>query len=434
MALKSEFREENLYALWEIFCKSKSWSNDLRLQGLHAGKLNRCEGPDFQGAEFELDGKIYHGDVEIHRDMNDWYHHRHHLDRRYNSVRLHLVWQQDPDVSIYTSDKKSITTMDIKNLSASLQHQKTQAICRLSDISSETLKEKLKILSLNRLNYKIARVKDLVNRYSYDQTIYVLMMRILGSPNNASNFEHLASLLPWEKIINIKNQYKFTSELWFKFYLHVSGLKPQKSRLYDENEFIQFSKLVNNTATIPFLNWQKSGQRPYNNPEYHLKILAQWFTHFPSDSLYFTFKRIISQRLPAAQLILNLNEVFSYNFPIHIKSGNTTINKKSTIHWGKPKLNEIIGNVILPFFYWEALNNLSFGFQTYLEEFFFTLPQLNQYSKLEKIRRSVAGGKSLTHKFYNSQGLLYLLENHCLTGECRMCPFADTTKEIDKDF
>ncbi|MCK4755186.1 MAG: DUF2851 family protein, partial [Calditrichia bacterium] len=107
MKIKSDFREENLYPVWESFCKSKSWSEDLRLQGLNAGKLNLFEGPDYQGAEFELDGKVYYGDVEIHRYTNEWYHHHHHLDRRYNSVRLHLVLHQQPEISVYTSDERN---------------------------------------------------------------------------------------------------------------------------------------------------------------------------------------------------------------------------------------------------------------------------------------------------------------------------------------
>jgi hypothetical protein len=63
MITQRPFSEEHLYPLWVQFCQAHRWSDDLRLQGLKVGKLNIFEGPDFQGAEFELDGVRYHGDV-----------------------------------------------------------------------------------------------------------------------------------------------------------------------------------------------------------------------------------------------------------------------------------------------------------------------------------------------------------------------------------
>jgi len=312
MNIKSNFREENLYPLWESFCKSKNWSEDLRLQGLFAGKLNLSEGPDYQGAEFELDGKVYRGDVEIHRHTNDWYLHHHHLDRRYNSVRLHLVWYQQPDISVLTSDERNIITLDIKKLpgvSGSNQHE---AVCRFSDFSSESLWDNLKLLSLKRLNYKAIRIKDLVKCYSFDQVIFSLLMRILGSPNNVTNFEYLASFLPWEDLTKIKNQYRLSTDQWNQFFIYMSGLKSRKPNLIQKTDYIALATMMTKASPLSNSNWQISGQRPQNHPITHLKILAMWFTHFPYDSLYFTLKEIMIQRLPAGQLHPRLHELLKY--------------------------------------------------------------------------------------------------------------------------
>ena len=61
--------ETDLYHIWEDFCREGESTTDLSLRGIYAGRLNRSSGPDFQGAEFELDGKVYRGDVEIHIDL-----------------------------------------------------------------------------------------------------------------------------------------------------------------------------------------------------------------------------------------------------------------------------------------------------------------------------------------------------------------------------
>lgn len=431
---KSDFREENLYPLWESFCKSKSWSEDLRLQGLNAGKLNLFEGPDYQGAEFELDGKVYYGDVEIHRYTNEWYHHHHHLDRRYNSVRLHLVWHQQPEISVYTSDERNIITLDIKKLPGSSGYHEQISACRISDFSFDALRENLKLLSLNRLNYKVIRVKDLVKCYSYDQVIFSLLMRILGSPNNATNFELLASFIPWEDMIKIKNQYHLSADHWIQFFLHMSGLKTSKSKLINKTEYIPFTRLITKASPLSNSNWQISGQRPRNHPIYHLKILAKWFTHFPNDSLYFTLKDVIIQRLSATQLLQKLLEVLTPDYSKQKESNISEINADRNYTWGQAKITEIIGNALIPFFYWEALMNSSFGFQEYLEEFYFTLPQLNKYAKLEKFANSPLKSNPAYRKFYIHQGLLYLHQHYCLKGECPICPLIGQHKNIDKNF
>jgi hypothetical protein len=431
--IKSDYREENLYPLWETFCKSKSWSTDLRLQGLNAGKLNLFEGPDFQGAEFELDGKIYCGDVEIHRTTNDWYHHHHHLDRRYNFVRLHLVWHQQSEISILTSDEQTVNTLDIKKLSGCFGYHERPAVCKISDFSSETLGEKLKVLSLKRLSYKTTCVKNLVKSNSYDQVIFLLFMRLLGSPNNVKNFEYLASLLPWEEMNKMKKDFQFSSDYWIQFYFHLSGLKSMKSKLKDKSEYISYAKLIKKTSPISLLNWQRSGQRPKNNPVYHLTILASWFSQFPYESLYFTLKNIIIQRLSATKLISNLHEAFSPCFSKQKDPNTTELDTESMPKWGKAIITEIIGNVIIPFFYWEASVNSSFGFQKYLEEFFFALPQLNQYAKLDKLRRLSSTNSPFDKKFFINQGLLYLHQHYCIKEGCHICPLTGQLKDIDKN-
>jgi hypothetical protein len=55
------------------------------------GRWNLQEGPDFRGAEWELDGRRVRGDVEIHFHSRDWTAHGHDLDARYAGVALHVL-------------------------------------------------------------------------------------------------------------------------------------------------------------------------------------------------------------------------------------------------------------------------------------------------------------------------------------------------------
>lgn len=62
-----------------------------RLKVIRPGKWNRLGGPDFTGAEIELDGKRILGDVEIHFYARDWTAHQHDVNSAFDGVVLHVV-------------------------------------------------------------------------------------------------------------------------------------------------------------------------------------------------------------------------------------------------------------------------------------------------------------------------------------------------------
>jgi hypothetical protein len=434
MKVKSGFCEENLYPLWENFCGSQSWSNDLRLQGLGAGRLNLFEGPDFQGADFELDGKIYHGDVEIHRTSNEWYQHHHHLDRRYNAVQLHLVWHEQPDVSIYTSEKRGVMTLDIKKLSPLPAYPFPKVNCRSSEFNLNATNHIIKQLSLERLKYKTTRIKNLVKGYSYDQVIFLLLMKTLGSPNNSLNFEYFASSLPWEEIIKIRKSNQLSMNDWIRFLLAMSGLKKTNLTFPGKSDSLLQNRMISKAPPLSSSNWQSSGQRPQNHPVEHLNILGNWIYTFPNDSLYFTLKGIFTRREPVKHLLIKTENIFSSK---NTEQRNKSLRKENIPkngRWGRSKIIEIIGNALIPFFYWEALMNSSFGFQEYLKDIYFALPQLNRYAKLKDFEKIFSNNEAVTRKFYIYQGLLYLHQQYCIKNDCAHCPIVGQHKEIDKNF
>lgn len=55
------------------------------------GRQNATDGPDFKGAEIEIEGIRWHGDIEIHTKSQYWYSHGHHQDGNFNPVILHVV-------------------------------------------------------------------------------------------------------------------------------------------------------------------------------------------------------------------------------------------------------------------------------------------------------------------------------------------------------
>jgi|GEM_PF-128024 len=82
------FRTENLLT-----------TDNRRLVIEHVGAWNRESGPDFLDAIVRIDGIVYRGDIEIHKNLIAWKQHNHHTDARYNRVILHVVLRGHPERS-----------------------------------------------------------------------------------------------------------------------------------------------------------------------------------------------------------------------------------------------------------------------------------------------------------------------------------------------
>src|SRR5690349_13216278 len=60
-----------------------------------------------------LDGRISHGHIELHRQASDWYKHKHHQKAAYDTVILHVVW--DNDCKIQRKDSTEVPTLALKD-------------------------------------------------------------------------------------------------------------------------------------------------------------------------------------------------------------------------------------------------------------------------------------------------------------------------------
>lgn len=67
---------------------------------LNPGQLNPYPGPDFLDMALLINGELHIGKGEFHKHASDWYAHRHHVDRRYDDLLIHVICVQDIDHSI----------------------------------------------------------------------------------------------------------------------------------------------------------------------------------------------------------------------------------------------------------------------------------------------------------------------------------------------
>ena len=161
-----------------------------------------------------IDGIQWHGDVEIHTKSSDWYIHKHHLDRNYNSVVLHVVWQSDKEVrnqhgkEIHCLELKSIVNKRFLVGYHHLISQKSWIPCQgqIHRLDSFYVSHYLQRLSIERLEIKTNQfiTKFELVENDWENTFYHSLCYSLGLKLNSNAFLKLSKLLP----ISVLNKHK----------------------------------------------------------------------------------------------------------------------------------------------------------------------------------------------------------------------------------
>ena len=87
--------EKLLYYLWQqqLTHKPMMTTDQRELVVVRVGQRNQNSGPDFLYAQLQLDKMTWAGHVEMHVKSSDWYTHNHHIDKAYDNVILHVIWE-----------------------------------------------------------------------------------------------------------------------------------------------------------------------------------------------------------------------------------------------------------------------------------------------------------------------------------------------------
>lgn len=157
-------KEEFLYYLWE----NKLLTTDLfttegeRVEIVSVGVRNRDSGPDYCDAKVRVGDALWAGNVEMHVNSSDWYQHGHQDDKAYNSVVLHVVYQDDKSVEgVPTLEVKGKFDESILDKYAAFVRSKRDVPCSnlIRFIQQFTWLSWLERMSVERLEYEVEGVK-----------------------------------------------------------------------------------------------------------------------------------------------------------------------------------------------------------------------------------------------------------------------------------
>ncbi len=347
--------EDFLYFLWQFqqFDKTdlKTTTNEA-IQVLAIGRQNHDAGPDFSQARLLVGGVEWAGNVEMHIKASDWHLHQHTHNRAYDSVILHVVWQNDQPIA--RPDGSILPTLELKPLTDSvlfaqfenlIESPKT-IVCQ-SQFDNVPAIHKLSMLDralMQRLERKAEIVHELLarNNNDWEETAYQLLANNFGFKINAEPMLRLAQNLP----LKILQKHRNNSTQIEAALFGQSGLLEQVETddeytniLRREYAFLD-SKYGLKTNQLAAHEWKYMRLRPANFPTVRLAQLAALVQHHPS--LFSLFVNIQSPKL----LIKSLKIKQSIYWQGHYQFGKAAAGQVPML--GRSSIENIVINTVVP--------------------------------------------------------------------------------------
>jgi hypothetical protein len=208
--------ERLLQYLWQFQYFNKQslvLDNGDELRIVHPGRFNANQGPDFLEAKIKIETTLWVGHVELHLKTSDWFKHAHQLDRNYDNVVLHVVWEHDlPDhgLKIPVFSLQSRVPRLLLQQYESWMNSPSFIACGqqaryVRHIIWAAWKERLSIERLQRKTTAIFSYLQQNNQH-WEETFWWLLARNFGTTVNAEPFEAAAKTLPVTLLARHKNQ------------------------------------------------------------------------------------------------------------------------------------------------------------------------------------------------------------------------------------
>lgn len=277
--------EKLLQFIWQnkLFNLKNLHSTDNKsLEILQVGFLNKNQGPDFIHARIVYDKLIWAGSVEIHIKASDWKKHKHDNDTKYDPVILHVVWENDLEIT--NSKGQKLVTLTLQPLVSKIlidtykqimnQGHKLPCSNFIQNVHPARwipFKEKLVI---KRLERKTALIKQLLNYFTnnWELVAWSMVSAQLGGPINGLHFEQIMKQTPL-KILqqNMFNRTCVESILFGQSNLLLKDFKDDYPNIL-KKEYTFYKQKYQLTPIYSSLNFMR--MRPASFPTIRLSQLA----------------------------------------------------------------------------------------------------------------------------------------------------------------
>lgn len=420
-------REDLLHFIWKyrkLPLEGLVTSNDQEIEILEVGMHNHLAGPDFFNAKIHIGGQLWAGNVEIHVKSSDWYVHGHERDSNYNTVILHVVWEDD--ATVFRSDESEIPTLELKHYIPSYLLNNYQNLfdkrhkrfinCEkdIGQIDPFVFQNWLDRLYFERLEDKSVLVQSLLkdSKNNWEQVLFTLLLKNFGSKINGESFSSLGRALDFSSIRKIQNDpFKLES-----VFFGLAGLLGSDS--ITDIHYTNLNKEYGYLKTKYQLNEEGVQRpeffklRPANFPTIRLSQLA---------NLYGSHPNLFSEVMGASN-IADIYSIFTITasayWDTHFTFGKES--KRNAKKLTKAFIDLLIVNTVIP---------LKFCYAKYTgkevnEEIMMLASQLKKEENT--IIKSFGNHGSKAKNALESQALLQLYNEYCTKNRCLDCAVGTT--------
>ncbi|MBL0183110.1 MAG: DUF2851 family protein [Chitinophagaceae bacterium] len=382
------------------------------LQVIHPGMYNTNQGPDFTDAKIKLSGMVWAGSIELHIKTSDWKNHRHSSDSNYKNVILHVVWEDDVDLSLpfptlILQDKVSKILLsryeELMNTGSFIPCEKN--IHLVNDITWSAWKERLLV---ERLQSKTRYIFDLLekNNNHWEETLWWQLAKNFGIKINSVAFEAIARSISIAVLAKHKNQIHQVEALLFgQAGLLDAAFEEEYPKLLQREYQFLFKKytLQKIKTKLAFLR-----MRPSNFPTVRLAQLAM-LVH-ENSQLFSKIKEAAKLSSVKELLSVTANDYWHY----HYVFDETSAFKKKTL--GEQMISNILINTVVP---------ILFAYGLHQNENSYKDKALKWLEEIAAEKNAITRGFSslkLPHKTaFDSQAFIQLKNEYCNKKRCLDC-------------
>lgn len=377
-------------------------------------------GPDFFNAKLKIEGTLWVGNVEIHRQASDWFRHGHDRDKSYDTVILHVVGVSDCEV--YRTNGELIPQLllpcpeTIRQRYNELKQTDIYPPCYsiFGILPQLTVHSWLSALQVERFEQKARIISKRLEQFNqhWEDVFFITLARNFGFGLNGDAFESWANHIPFRSVDKHRDNL-FQVEA---FFLGQAGLLEEEmddrdmyhQKLQKEFRYLQHKFDLPTPMSVD--QWRFLRLRPGNFPHVRLAQLA--YLYHKEQAL---FSRIMeAETLDAVKKILAGGT--SLYWEEHFNFRKTSSRRTKRV--GENALNLIVINTVIPFLYAYGLHKADEMLCERATCFLEALKAENNY-----VTRLWSGAGLPVYTAADSQALLQLQKEYCEKKDCLRCRF-----------
>ena len=409
------------------------------------GWWNLEAGPDFRNATLKIgDEPERQGDIEIHLRVDDWTHHGHEHDPRYDNVILHVVlWDPINDKPPRTRHGDEIPQLVLQQqLAAPLDqlfdeidsdaypnnvgNHTGQCADVLLALPAESVSALLDATGDERFAGKTRRFARWIHRAGAEQAFYEGWMEALGYKANKTTFRALAQRVPLTTLAESRSP----AALLFGTGNLLPTVAAKSNDAYVRRLWAQWWKLRPEFTgkILPAEAWQLAGIRPVNHPHRRLGAavtLLRRHENFAAKAI----AAVESGGDPAKLFLQVRDEYWSRHFTLGGK-----VQTKPVELIGAVRAQEIVANIVLPFVAAYAASRQDDRLRAQAKTQYDALRPTGDNSLARLATQQLFGTTKVMRRYVQTarqqQGLLQILQDFCFNDKsvCRQCRFAELVR------